>query len=121
LEEQQDKNLNISTLIKIAYKPNYSNLFNKIKGITSTVKNNILMTLLDGRWHTESDILRTTKKFQYMGAVTLATMIQSLNSFSDHNNFLEKKIVNDRIFYKLSENYVGLTRAAFTRFRNINQ
>lgn len=95
------------------YKPNYSNLFNKIKDIKIPVKNEILMTLLDGQWHSELDLIRVTKKKQnYMGAVVLGTMVNSLNHYIK-NNYLERKVINGKMYYKISDSYVGLTRAAF--------
>ncbi len=112
---EKEKDLNISTLMKILYKPEYSNLFNKIKGIKTSVKNEILMYLLDGRWHAESEIIRNTrKKHNYVGSLTLRTMVDGLNSLNNNSNYLEKKNINGRIFYKLSKNYVGLTRFAYT-------
>ncbi|MFX0082832.1 MAG: hypothetical protein ACFE94_13865 [Candidatus Hodarchaeota archaeon] len=95
------------------YKPGYSVLFNKIKDIKTPIKNEILMALLDGQWHSELELIRITKKQHgYIGAVTLGTMINSLNHMIK-NNYLEKKIVNTKLYYKISDNYVGLTRAAY--------
>jgi len=101
------------------YKPNYSHLFNKIKDIRTPIKNEILIALLDGQWHSELDLLRVTKKqHNYVGAVTLGTMIHSLNHYIK-NNYLQKKIINEKMYYKISDNYVGLTRAAY-RFDSKN-
>ncbi len=101
------------------YKPDYSILFNKIKDIKTPIKNEILIALLDGHWHSELELIRVTKKQHgFIGAVTLGTMIESLNHFIK-NNYLQKKIVNDKMFYKISDNYVGLTRAAY-RFETRN-
>lgn len=95
------------------YKPNYSNLFNRIKDIKTPIKNEILIALLDGKWHSELELIRVTKKQHgFIGAVTLGTMIHSMNKFIK-NNYLQKKIVNGNLFYKISDNYVGLTRAAY--------
>ena len=95
------------------YKPGYSILFNKIKDIKTPIKNEILMALLDGHWHSELELIRITKKqYGYIGAVTLGTMINSLNHMIK-NNYLEKKLVNSKLYYKISDNYVGLTRAAY--------
>jgi len=95
------------------YKPNYSNLFNRIKDIKTPIKNEILVALLDGQWHSELELIRVTKKqYGFIGAVTLGTMIHSMNKFIK-NNYLQKKIVNGNLFYKISDNYVGLTRAAY--------
>ena len=95
------------------YKPGYSILFNKIKDIKTPIKNEILMALLDGHWHSELELIRITKKQHgYIGAVTLGTMIISLNHMIK-NNYLEKKLVNSKLYYKISDNYVGLTRAAY--------
>jgi hypothetical protein len=101
------------------YKPGYSNLFNKIKDINTPIKNEILIALLDGQWHSELELIRATKKQHgFIGAVTLGTMISSLNHYIK-NNYLQKKIVNGKMFYKLNDNYVGLTRAAY-RFDSKN-
>jgi hypothetical protein len=95
------------------YKPNYSNLFNKIKDIKTPIKNDILMSLLDGQWHSELELIRVTKKqHEFIGPVTLGTMVHALNH-TIKNNYLQKKIVNGKMYYKISDNYVGLTRAAY--------
>jgi len=113
-----EKELNISTLMKIYFKPEYSNLFKNIKGIRTPVKNDILIALLDGRWHSENELIKVIrKKYQYMGSVTLASMTSALNHDFKNNNYLQKKISNGKVLYKLSDNYVGLTRAAFTKYR----
>jgi hypothetical protein len=118
LEQFNEKELNISTLMKIYFKPEYSNLFKKIKGIRTPVKNDILMALLDGRWHSENELIKVIKKkFQYVGSVTLASMTNALNNDFNANNYLQKKISDGKVLYKLSDNYIGLTRAAFTKYR----
>ncbi|MBY8985484.1 MAG: hypothetical protein KGD65_10470 [Candidatus Lokiarchaeota archaeon] len=95
------------------YNPIYSVLFNKIKDIRTPIKNEILRALLDGQWHSELELIRVTKKQHgFVGAVTLGTMINSLNH-SIKNNYLQKKLVNEKLYYKISDNYVGLTRAAY--------
>lgn len=121
--EPSERNFNISMLMKILYKPEYSNLFNKIRDIRTPAKNHILICLLDGAWHNQYEILRITRKqdgSSYLGSVTLSSMIEALNSLNGNNKYLKKKIVNGKIYYKLSDNYLGMTRAAFTKFRNIN-
>jgi hypothetical protein len=101
------------------YKPNYSHLFNKIKDIKTPVKNEILIALLDGQWHSELELIRITKKQHgFIGSVTLGTMISSMNHYIK-NNYLQKKIVNGKLYYKILDNYVGLTRAAY-RFDSKN-
>jgi len=97
-----------------------SNLFNKIKEIRTPVKNELIVTLLDGEWHSESELIRTAKKQrQYAGAVLVGTMLNSINAFSQ-NVFLKKKIFNGEWHFKISDNYVGLTRAAYKKsaFKN---
>ncbi|MFX1275703.1 MAG: hypothetical protein ACFFBP_08525 [Promethearchaeota archaeon] len=92
-----------------------SNLFNKIKGIKTPVKNELLMTLLDGEWHSESELIRIAKKQrQYAGAVLVGTMLNSINALSQQV-FLMKIIINGEWHFKISDNYVGLTRAAYTK------
>jgi len=95
------------------YKPSYSNLFNKIKDIKTPIKNEILIALLDGRWHSELELIRVTKKqYGFVGPVTLGTMVGALNH-TIKNNYLQKKFVNGKLYYKISDNYIGLTRAAY--------
>ncbi|KKK45534.1 hypothetical protein LCGC14_0926480 [marine sediment metagenome] len=95
------------------YKPSYSVLFNKIKDIRAPIKNEIIKSLLDGQWHSELELIRITKrKRQYMGAVTLGIMVNNLNLLLN-NNYVQTKIINNKLHYKLSDNYVGLTRAAY--------
>ena len=103
--------------IKIQDKKNQydSNLFNKIKGIKTPVKNELLMTLLDGEWHSESELIRIAKKQRnYAGAVLVGTMLNSINALSQQV-LLKKTIVNGEWHFKISDNYVGLTRAAYTK------
>lgn len=121
MENSKEDELNVSTLLKIYFKPEYSNVFNKIKDIKTPVKNHILVSLLDGKWHAESEILRITRKQNaYVGTVTLSSMINTLNHQTG-GNYLQKKIVNGRVYYKISNNYIGLTKAAFTKFRFIDK
>jgi hypothetical protein len=81
------------------------------------VKNDILVGLLDGNWHSELDLIRIAKKQQkYMGAVTLGTMVNSLNH-TLRSDYVEKKVINGKMYYKISDNYVGLTRAAYNKFK----
>ncbi|MBD3230256.1 MAG: hypothetical protein GF329_18905 [Candidatus Lokiarchaeota archaeon] len=106
-----------TNLMKKYYKPDYSKLFNKIKNIKTPVKNNILQALLDGSWHSELELIRIARKQEnYIGSVTLGTMVSSFNHIL-RNDYLEKKQINGKMYYKLSDNYVGLTRAAYTKFQ----
>ena len=113
-EYQTDK----SSIINKYYKPNYSILFNKIKGIQTPVKNDLIIALMDGTWHSESNLVRLAKRqqYRYMGIVTLGTMINSLNQLLK-SNYVEKQIINSEMYYKISDNYIGLTRAAYNRNR----
>ncbi len=103
-------------LIKKYYKPNYTQLLNKIRDIRAPIKNDIVKMLLDGQWHSEREIVRTTKKQQYMGVVTLGTMVRALNH-SLKNNYVETGEINGVLHYKISDNYVGLSRAAYSKYR----
>ncbi len=112
-----DLNNDSKQLIKNYYKPDYDTLFNKIKDIKTPVKNDILRSLLDGAWHSELELIRIAKKKQkYVGSVTLGTIVHSLNHVVK-NDYVEKKVVNEKMYYKLSDNYVGLTRAAYTKYQ----
>ncbi len=113
----------MATLMRICFKPKYTNIFQKIKEINTpeSPKNNILMVLLDGQWHSENEIIRITRKQHgYMGTVTLRVMISNINK-NLTTNYLQKKIINGKVYYKLSDNYIGLTRAAYTKYRFIRK
>ncbi len=117
MEGPQNTSFEQGKILKKYYKPDYSQLFNKIKDIKTPVKNDIIMSLLDGNWHTELDLIRVVKqKMKYMGAVTLGTMIHSLNHHLK-NDYVEKKLINGKLSYRISDNYVGLTRAAYNKYR----
>ena len=105
-----------SKILKKFYKPDYSQLFNKIRDIKAPIKKEILIGLIDGGWHSELDLIRIAKRqHKYMGAITLGTMIHSLNH-SLKSDYFQKKVVNGKLYYKISDNYVGLTRAAYNKY-----
>lgn len=93
-------------------------LFNKIKGINTPVKSDILIALLDGEYHSETELIRLAKRrgTNYMGVVTLGTMVNSLNHLLK-SNYVEKQYLNGEMHYKISDNYVGLTRAAYNNWQ----
>ena len=114
---ENSNNLSKSALLKQYYKPDFKNLFNKIKGSKAPVKNDILMSLLDGQWHSETELIRIAKKQQqYLGSVTLGTMVHLLNQ-NLANNYVQKQNINGEMYYKITDNYIGLTRAAYTKYR----
>ena len=117
LEEfPSEENLKRDLIMKKYYKPDFSILFNKIKEINTPIKNDLLIALLDGEWHSETELIRLAKKLGtvYVGAVTLGTMVNSLNNMLK-NNYLEKQFFNGEMYYKISDNYVGLTSAAYNK------
>lgn len=117
MENPDNNDFAQAKILKKYYRPDYSYLFNKIKDIKTPVKNGILMELLDGNWHSELELIRMAKKQQkYMGAVTLGTMVNSLNH-ALKNDYVEKKVMDGKLYYKISDNYVGLTRAAYNKYR----
>ncbi len=120
MENIPDSEINSDQLIKQFYKPDYDALFNKIKSIKTPIKTDLLKALLDGSWHSELELIRIAKKQErYIGTVTLGTIVRSLNHVLT-NDYVEKKIIDEKLYYKLSDNYVGLTRAAYTKYQYIN-
>jgi hypothetical protein len=109
---------NSRDLMEKYYKQGYTKLFNRIKQIKTPIKNDILKALLDGKWHSELELIRIGKKKQkFIGSVTIGSMIHSLNNILE-NDYIEKKVVDGKLYYKLSDNYVGLSRAAYTRYQH---
>ena len=118
MEQINNEEVRTSVLIKRYFKPTYRNLFEKLKGIRTPLKNDILTALLDGQWHSESELIRLAKKQerQYVGSVTLGTMINSMNStLKGENEYVVRKYFNGENWFKISDNYVGLTRAAYNK------
>jgi len=113
-----DEIRDLTEIEDIYYKPNYKVLLNRIQTIKDARKNKLLEIMLDGSWHSENELVRFAKKFGYMGVVTLSTMITSLKK-KINSNFLLKKAINDVNYYKISDNYVGLARAAYSDYRTI--
>ena len=109
---------NMKDFQKSISKSKLMNKLNTLKSIRTPLKNDILQALLDGKWHSETEIVRIAKKRHrtYIGAVTVGTMIRSLNSMMK-SNYLEKKFINGDLYYKISDNYVGLTRAAYNKYK----
>lgn len=115
MEDMLDEKSKKPVLDKEKSKEHESYLFNKLKGINTPIKNELLIALSDGNWHSESELIRTAKKErQYAGSVLVGTMLNSINALSQ-DIFLKKSIINGEWHFKISDNYVGLTRAAFTR------
>ncbi len=100
----------------IYYKPNYTMLLNRIQEIKDVRKNKLLEKLLDGEWHSENELVRFARKFGYIGVVTLGTMINSLKQRID-SKFLVSKSIKDINYYKISDNFVGLARAAYSNYK----
>ena len=44
----------------------------------------------------------------------MGTMVNSLNKLLK-NDYVEKRISEGKMYYKISDNYVGLTRAAYNK------
>lgn len=111
-----ENNDNTPDLEDIYYKPNYTMLLGRIQEIKDVRKNKLLEQLLDGEWHSERDLVRFAKQFGYIGIVTLSTMMGALKKRID-SRFLVSKSEKDTNFYKISDNYVGLARAAYSNYR----
>ena len=118
MERPPENELRSNILLKKYYQPDFSLLFKKIKGINTPVKNEILIALLDGEYHSETELIRLAKRLNapYVGAVTLGTMVNSLNHMLQ-SNYVERQYIRGETCYKISDNYVGLTRAAYNKYR----
>lgn len=105
--------------MKKYYKPDFSVLFKKIRGIETPVKNDLLIALLDGEFHSDRELIRLAKEQRHlgghMGEVTLATIMNSLNNMLK-SEYVEKRFLDGKLYYKISDNFVGLSRAAYNKF-----
>lgn len=118
MENINEEEIKTSAIMKRYFKPGYQDLFNKIQTINTPLKNDILQALLDGQWHSESEMIKLAKKQErtYVGAVTVGSMINSMNC-TISSSYLERKHFDGENWYKISDNYVGLSRAACKKYR----
>jgi hypothetical protein len=109
---------NMKSLQKSKSKSKLMRKLNTLKSIKTPLKNDILQALLDGKWHSETEIIRIAKKRHrtYIGPVTIGTMMRSVNNMM-RSNYLEKKFFGGELYYKITDNYVGLTRAAYNKYK----
>lgn len=99
------------------YRPEFRVLFDRVRQIKDPVKLRILQQLLDGEWHDENELVRLAKKFRYTGSVGLGMMIEQIRRLVDETFVIQEgKPMPMRSKYKLNDNFVGLTRAAFHTF-----
>lgn len=114
----QPEQSNIDPTLAPFFRPEYQVLFDRVRQIKDPVKLRILQQLLDGEWHNETELVRLAKKFRYMGSVGLGILFEQIRRVVN-DEFVEQEGVPKMPTYKrfkIKENYVGLTRAAFHTF-----
>ncbi len=94
------------------YKPHYSDLLFRIQDIRDRAKSAILQVLADGQWHSQMDLMRVARRTRFIGDIGFSMMLDQMRDMLGLD-FLACSIgpENER-FFKIQDNYVGLTRAA---------
>lgn len=108
---------NINSNLKEFFQPIFKVFFDRVRQIKDPVKIRILQQLLDGNWHDENELVRLIKKYRFIGPVGIGMLVEQIRRLVNEDFLLSGKgnIPTDSK-YKLNDNYVGLTRAAFHTF-----
>lgn len=98
------------------YKPHYTDLLNRIQDIRDRAKTAVLQELADGQWHSQMDLMRVARRTRFIGDVGFGMMLEQMRDMLGPD-FMTCSIgpENER-FFKIQDNYVGLTRAAYYKF-----
>lgn len=94
-----------------------SKLLNLLKQITDATKIDVLIHLLDGRWHTDTELIRVAKKSRdFIGAVGFGMLMCSFED-SISRSFLMKKMNPDHTTqFKIHDNFIELARSAYSKY-----
>ncbi len=97
-----------------------SELLNLLKQITDATKIDVLIHLLDGKWHTDAELIRVAKKSRdFIGAVGFGMLMCSFED-SVSRSFLMKKMNPDNTTqFKIHENFIELARSAYSKYSKI--
>ncbi len=97
---------------------NEHELIQCLQQIRDKTKIDVLIELLDGKWHNESELLRIAKKTRdFIGVVGFGML---MCSFEDTvtKSFLRKKVNTENCsWYKINENFIQLARSAYSKYK----
>lgn len=98
------------------YKPHYTELLFRIQEIRDRAKIAVLQLLADGQWHSQIDLMRVARRTRFIGEVSFGMMMDQMRELLGPD-FLACSIDSDNErFFKIQDNYVGLTRAAYFKY-----
>src|SRR5271157_1833682 len=98
------------------FKPHYTDLLYRIQGIQDRAKFAVLQQLADGKWHSQMDLMRVARRARFIGDVGFGMMMRQLQEIL-LPDFIEIRVADaNEPYFKIQDNYVGLTRAAYYRY-----
>jgi hypothetical protein len=91
-------------------------LVKSLQNIHDKTKIDVIIRLLDGDWHTESELIRIAKKTRdFIGVVGFGMLMCSLDD-TIAKSFLIKRMQTGTQF-KINENYIELARSAYSQYK----
>ncbi len=98
------------------YKPHYSDLLYRIQDIRDRAKTVVLQVLADGAWHSQMDLMRVARRTRFIGDIGFGMMMEQMREMLGHDFLTCSTGPENERFFKIQDNYVGLTRAAYNKF-----
>lgn len=98
------------------FKPHYTDLLFRIQEIRDRAKTAILQLLADGQWHSQMDLMRVARRTRFIGEVGFGMMMEQLREMLGPDFLGCSTGPENERFFKIHDNYVGLTRAAYYRY-----
>lgn len=93
-------------------------LLYSLKHITDATKIDVLSELLDGRWHTDAELIRVAKKSRdFIGAVGFGMLMCSFEDSISKSFLMKKMIPGNTTQFKIHENFIELARAAISKYK----
>ncbi|MHA1111210.1 MAG: hypothetical protein ACTSRE_08905 [Promethearchaeota archaeon] len=92
-------------------------LIHSLKQITDATKIDVLMKLLDGRWHTDAELIRVAKKSRdFIGAVGFVMLMCSFEDSISKSFLMKKMNPGNMTQFKIHENFIELARSAYSKY-----
>ncbi len=98
------------------YKPHYSDLLYRIQDIRDRAKTAVLQVLADGQWHSQMDLMRVARRTRFIGDIGFGMMVEQMRDMLGPDFLTCSTGPENERFFKIQDNYVGLTRAAYYKY-----
>jgi len=86
--------------------------------IEDRTKIDVLLQLLDGNWHSESELLRIAKKTRdFIGSVGFGMLMCSFEDIITKSFLIKRIDPGNTSLFKINENYIALARSAYSQYK----